>query len=628
MNPRVRWLAVLVVLGGAGAGAYFVYKWLNPPASPNNPPPVHTAHGREAVPVPKVKFTDATDAAKIRFTHFNGPSGRKLLPETMGSGVAFLDYDNDGFQDVLFVNSCPWPGGKHEGPPPTPALYRNKGDGTFEDVTKGSGLDVSFYGIGVAVGDYDNDGFSDVFISCIGRHHLFHNEQGKGFRDITDAAQVGGPGKLPDVSRAEFLDWKEPIPFGASCTFVDYDGDGKLDLFVCHYITWSPKIDQAIGSSLGGGRRDYVQPKDFEAGYCALYRNLGGGKFEDVSEAAGVRVSDKDAIGPKARKRPVGKSLGVVICDPDKDGWPDLIVANDTTRNFFFHNVAGPDGKRRYEEVGYLVGAAYADEGKPRGGMGIDWGEYLPGRFAALVANFANEPDTFLCLEDANAASLRFSDAALAVCVAGPSREWLKFGAFFFDYDLDGRLDILTCNGHIEPDISSIQSKQSFAQPAQLFWNTGDPVRVYEPVTAADAGADLFRPMVGRGSAFADVLNNGRLAVVLCANGGKARFLRNDYAGDNHWVRLHLKGDGERSNRSAIGARVVIEADGQTLHRQVTGGRGYLSQSELPLTVGLGAATKVDRVTVYWPGKDLKPEVWTDLAVSKTHALEHGKAGK
>ena len=620
------WILAVVLLSGAGVGAYFLTRWLLHPASPQvGPPPVHQAQQRERLPVPAVRFTDITEKAGVRFRHVNGASGRKLLPETMGSGVAFLDYDGDGRQDLLFVNSCPWPGHKEEGDRPTLKLYRNKGNGEFEDVTKSAGLDVTLYGMGACVGDYDNDGRPDLFVSCVGRHRLFRNVDGKRFEDATDAAGVGGPGKMPDCSREEFIAWKPPIPFGSSCTFLDYDGDGRLDLFVCHYVTWSPHIDLTVGSSLRGGGRTFVQPRDFEGGQCALYRNVGGGKFEDVSEAAGVLVFEQEGTDPKARKRPVAKSLGVVLCDADGDGWPDLLVANDTVRNFFFRNVADPQapGGRKFAEVGFEAGAAYAEGGQPRGGMGIDWGEYRPGKFAAVVANFANEPDTFLRLDSRS--PLLFADAAVSVGLAGPSRGPLKFGAFFFDYDLDGRLDLLTCDGHIEPDIASIQGGQHFAQPAQLFWNTGQASPQFEPVTAADAGEDLFRPMVGRGSAFADIDGDGDLDLVLTANGGPPRLLRNDCALGHHWIRLTLSGDGKASNRSAIGAQVTVEAGGKTYRRQVTGGRGYLSQSELPLTIGLGGATKVDRVTVRWPGKDAGTEVWADLPTDRPHELKQGE---
>jgi hypothetical protein len=622
---RLRWLVFgLLLTGGAVAGIYSLKRYLDPSKGIGGTPEINDPRNRVAVPVPAVRFTDITERAGIRFRHANGASGRKLLPETMGAGVAFLDFDGDGKQDILFVNSCPWPG--HQGPLPTPALYRNKGDGTFEDVTAGSGLDVPLYGMGVAVGDFDNDGRPDVFISCVGRHRLFRNLDGKHFSDVTDAAGVGGPGKLPDCTRDEFLAWQPPIPFGSSCTFLDYDGDGRLDLFVCHYVSWSPKIDLTVGSTLEGGRRAFVQPKDFEGASCSLYRNKGDGTFEDVSAAAGVRAIEREGTDPNARPRPAGKSLGVIVCDPDEDGWPDLVVANDTVRNFFFHNVPGPNGTRVFAEEGYAAGAAYAESGTPRGGMGIDWGEYRPGRSAVVITNFANEPNTFLALDQRSPPL--FSDAALSVALAGPSRGPLKFGAFFFDYDLDGRLDLLTCNGHIEPEIGAIQRGQRFEQPAQLFWNTGDPQRLFEPATSAQAGDDLFKPMVGRGAAFADIDGDGDLDVVLTANGGPARLLRNDCSLGHHWVRLVLTGDGKRSNRSAIGAQVTVEAGGKVMKRQVTGGRGYLSQSELPITVGLGTADRVDKVTVRWPGRDAgPPEVWTGLAIDKAHELKQGRAG-
>ena len=582
----------------------------------------------QTVPVPPVRFTDVTEAAGIRFRHSNGATGKKLLPETMGSGVAVLDFDGDGLQDLLFVSSCPWPGSP--APPTVPhlVLYRNRGDGTFEDVTAQAGLDSTYYGMGVAVGDIDNDGFPDLFITGVGGNRLFHNQPGKTggrrFVDVTTEAGVGGPGGWPGTnSHEQFLAWNKSIAFATSATFVDFDGDGKLDLFVCYYVDWSPAKDLAIDASLTGIGRSYLQPTQFEGASCRLYRNVDGVHFHDVSAETGVDVVEREGTDANARLRPVGKALGVVLCDPDEDGWPDLVVANDSVRNFFFHNVPGPNGSRRFVECGLTANVAYA-EGRARGAMGIDYGEYRPGKNALLIGNFANEPDTFLTLD--NPKRLLFSDAALAVGLAGPSRRPLKFGAIFFDFDNDGRLDLLTCNGHLEPEIAQVQAGQTYAQPVQLFWNTGENQRQFEPVTEASAGPDLVRPLVGRGCAFLDFNGDGKLDIVLTANNGAARLLRNDGDLKHHWIRLTLKGDGTHSNVSAIGAQVIVEVGQQTLRRQVAGGRGYLSQSELPVTVGLGDAVRVDKVTVRWPGKDVPPQSWSNLEADKAYELGQGVA--
>jgi hypothetical protein len=586
---------------------------------------------RPAIPVPKVPFTDVTDAAKITFTHFNGATGKKLLPETMGGGVCVLDFDGDGWQDILFVRGCAWPG--HPAPanlgPSCLTLYRNKHDGTFEDITAAAGLTTTFYAMGACSGDLDNDGFPDLLVTGIGGCKLYRNAAGEGgrrkFIDATAAAGIASRGAWPDsLSAEQFLASREPIEFATSATFVDYDGDGRLDLFVCHYVTWSPAADLSINATLSGIGRAYLPPQQFEGSQCALYRNLGNGKFADVSDAAGVTVVAPEGVGPGARKRPVAKSLGVSICDPDGDGWPDLLVANDTVRNFFFHNRPGPNGTRVFEEKGELVNAARA-EGQVRGAMGIDWGEYLPGKRGAVIANFANEPITFLTVADAS--KPRFTDSALAVGLAGPSRFWLKFGTFFFDYDLDGRLDLLVCNGHLEPEIAKVQAGQQYPQPAQLFWNTGDPARVFEPVTAEAAGTDLIRPLVGRGCAYLDFDGDGDLDVVLVENNGRARLLRNDTKLGNKFVRLTLVGDGKTSNASAIGAQITIEAGGQTYHRDIAGTRGYLSQSELPLTIGLGSAGSIDKITVRWPGKEAAvPQVWTNLKANAAYTLRQGQS--
>jgi hypothetical protein len=568
-----------------------------------------------------VQFTDVTARAGIRFRHFSGASGKKLLPETMGGGVAVLDYDGDGWPDLFFVNSCNWPG--HPIPangPPTQALYRNKGDGTFEEVTAAAGLAIKLYGMGVAVGDYDNDGYPDLFISAVGGDRLFRNvpapNGGRRFEDVTALAGLAGHVNWPNVSAEEFLRWADPIPFPASAAWLDFDGDGWLDLFVLRYLTWSPAIDLGIQAVLPGGIRAYVPPTQFDGAHAVLYRNRGDGTFEDISSTAGVEIAV-----PGKPEVPVGKALGVIVCDPDDDGWPDIIVANDTVRNFFFHNVSTPNGGRKFEEIGLLSNVAYAD-GRPRGGMGIDAGHIHPGMFAVVIANFSNEPNTLFRL--VRPAPPMFADVALAIGLAGPTRAPMKFGAFFFDYDLDGRLDLLTCNGHLEPDIAAAQPGQSYPQPAQLFRNTGEYERLFVPVSAAEVGEDLFQPIVGRGCAYLDFDGDGDLDVILIENDGPARLLRNDNATKNHWVRLVLAAGDRAMNRDCLGAEITLEAGGVVQRRYVTATHGYLSQSELVVTFGLGTADVVDRVTVRWPRPDGSTQEWRGLRSGVTYRLTAG----
>jgi hypothetical protein len=563
-----------------------------------------------AINLPNVRFTDITAQAGIRFVHANGAFGKKLLPETMGSGVAFLDYDGDGRQDLLLVNSCYWPGHEdRDKPAPTLALYRNRGDRTFEDVTVAAGLNVTLYGMGVTVGDFDNDGWPDLFVTGVGGNRLFRNvPDGKGGRRFVDVtAQAGDLAKANSwPAGGAFINHEAPVNFASSAAFVDYDNDGKLDLFVCNYVTWSPRFDLGQGFTLAGREPAYGPPRAFPGTHCTLYRNLGEGRFEDVSARAGIHVTD-----PKGHS--LGKALGVIVCDVDGDGWQDILVANDTVRNFFFHNQRNGTFRERGEETGI----AYA-EGSARGAMGIDWGEYRPGHNAVCIGNFAFEPNTLLRLEDPQ--RLLFSDVALIEGLAGPSLVVLKFGLFFFDFDLDGLLDLLTCNGHLEPAIQQVQAGQTYQQPVHLYWNTGGRP-TFEPMTPLQAGPDLFRPLVGRGCAFADIDGDGTLDVVVTENGGPARLLRNEGGTGNHWIRLALEGDGKRTNRSAIGAHVTLTAGGKVQHREVTSARGYLSQSELPVTFGLGKATSVERVEIRWPGRNGGTQILTSLAIDRAHAI-------
>ena len=624
MSRLLKSLVIPVIAITVGVSIWLAFSYFRQPKPVDPVVEVGPTKQREAISVPQVPFTDITAQAGIGFKHFSGATGSKLLPETMGSGVLVIDYNRDFKPDLLFINSCPWPGHAKPDAAPCLALYRNNGDGAFSDVTAAAGLNLSLYGIGGCVGDVDNDGFEDFYVTCVGGHRLFRNVGGTHFEDITATADVAGPGIWPkDESEADFLKHAEPLPFGTSATFLDFDGDGKLDLFVCHYCTWSPAIDLGIKSTLTGIGRTYLQPISLEGNQCRLYRNLGGGRFADVTVPMGVHIVEAEGTEADAKARAVGKSLGVSVYDVDRDGWPDIFVSNDTVRNFFFHN--RPDGKggRKFVERGKTSNVAYA-EATPRGGMGIDVGEYRPGKPAVLIANFANEPNTFLVLS--NPKTLTFADAAAAASLFGPSRGPLKFGAFFFDYDLDGRLDLLTANGHIDPDISKVQANQTYRQAAQLFWNTGDPTRVYEPVTSAASGADLFRPIVGRGSTYLDIDGDGDLDVLLTDNGGTPMLLRNDQATKHHWIRLHLEGDGVSCNRSALGAEVTVEADGKTLTRTLAGARGYLSQPEHAITVGLGDYGGPVRITVKWPNATAKPQVYDRVKPDAQYQMIQGTA--
>ncbi len=523
---------------------------------------------------PVAKFTDVTTAAGLHFTHLNGAYGDKLLPETMGGGVAFFDYDNDGRPDLLFVNSAFWPDHLPPGQQqPTMALYHNDGQGHFTDVTVGSGLDVSFYGMGVAVGDYDNDGLVDVFLTGVNSNHLFHND-GKGkFRDVTKEAGVSGT----------------PEGWSTSAAWIDYDNDGRLDLFVCNYVRWSPELDRAAAYELPTIGRAYGPPRNFEGVFPRLYHNDGGGHFSDVSAQAGIQVKNS------ATGRPVAKSLAVAPVDVDNDGWIDLVVANDTVQNFLFHN----ERNGKFQEIGARSGIAYDAYGLTRGAMGIDSARFRnDDTLGIAIGNFANEMNA---LYTAQRDALLFADEAVQAGFGPASQRFLKFGLFFFDYDLDGRLDVLTANGHLEPEINRVEPSQQYRQSAQLFWNRGDPKGTgFVPVPPDKCGSALFKPVVGRGSAFADIDGDGDLDVVITQIAGPPLLLRNDQKLGHHWVRLKLVGT--KSNRDGIGAWIRARVAGRTLSRQVMPTRSYLSQSELPVTFGLGGATKIDSLEVTWPG--------------------------
>ena len=571
------WRSLGAIVAFAAAAAIVAW-WLQPAARPVVArPATPPAPKRRDVPVtniPEVVFTDITEQAGIDFVHTNGAYGEKLLPETMGGGCAFFDFDNDDDQDLLLVDSAKWPW-RTDGDSPLHGalvLYRNDGRGRFQNVTDGSGLDGRGYGMGVAVGDYDNDGHVDVFLTTVGSNRLLRNLGDGRFADVTERAAVAGAAD----------DWS------TSCGFFDYDRDGDLDLFVCNYVQWSRQIDVAQGFVLTGLGRAYGPPTSFQGTFPRLYRNEGDGRFADVSAEAGIQVRNP------VTDVPAGKSLGVRFVDLDGDALPDVVVANDTVQNFVFHN----RGDGTFEEIGLLTGIAVDEHGNARGAMGIDAAHYRNDRQLGIaIGNFANE---MTALYVSLGRPLLFSDEAIAAGLGPQTRLELCFGLFFFDYDLDGRLDLLGANGHVEDEIHRVQQSQRYRQPAHLFWNAGpEQPTEFVSVPVERCGKDLCKPIVGRGAAYADVDGDGDLDVLLTQIAGPPLLLRNDRDSSNHFLRLKLIGT--RDNRDAIGATVEVSTAGRTVRRQVMPTRSYLSQVELPVTVGLGGNETVDSIRVLWP---------------------------
>ncbi len=501
----------------------------------------------------KVVFTDVTAQSGIKFVHNAGKSGKKYLPETMGSGAAFFDADGDGWLDVLLINSKDWaPRGRRT----TAALYRNNHNGTFTDITKGSGLDVEMYGIGVAVGDYDNDGRDDVYITALDGDRLFHNE---------------GHGKFKDVTAASGI---KNANFGTSAAWLDYDRDGKLDLFVANYVQWSQKGD--LYCSLDGNVKSYCTPESYKGTSSKLFHNLGGGRFEDVTAKAGLGD-------------PTSKSLGVTILDFDNDGWPDIFVSNDTQPNKLYRN----NRNGTFTEEGVQAGVAYGEDGVARGAMGVDSADYdRSGRPHLLVGNFSNQ---MLGLYH-NEGNGLFVDEAPSSSVGRDSLLSLTFGLFFFDYDLDGYPDILAANGHIEEEIGRVQPKIQYREPPLLFRNLGG--KKFENVSNA-VGPDFAKPLVARGAIYGDFDRDGDLDVLITSNNGPAHLFRNDGGNRNHWISIRTVGT--KSNRDGIGAKVTIASASGRQSNTVRSGSSYTSQSDLALVFGLAQDAVVNSIEVAWP---------------------------
>ncbi len=502
-----------------------------------------------------VRFEEITGQAGINFVHNSGAFGKKYMPETMGSGCAFIDYDGDDWQDILLINSMNWPG-RRRSKPTTMALYRNNRNGTFTNVTRQAGLDVEMYGMGCAIGDFDNDGMDDIFVTNIGRAYLFRNNGNGTFTDVAEKAGVADP------------------HFGTSSAWLDYDKDGRLDLFVCNYVQWSIETD--IFCTLDGVSKAYCTPESYKGESPRLFRNLGNGKFADVTKQAGIYD-------------PTSKALGVATLDYNMDGWIDIVVANDTQPNKLYHN----NGNGTFTEKGAMAGIAFSEDGITRAGMGIDAADYDGSGYpSVIIGNFSNE---MLGLYH-NEGNGLFVDEAPTSTVGQASLLTLAFACFFFDFDLDGRLDVFVANGHVENDINKVQPRVTYAQPPHLFWNKKQGG--FEEVTKL-AGATLAKPMVARGAAYGDIDNDGDLDLLVTTNGGPARLWRNNGGNSNNFLRF--KTVGVKSNRNGIGTKIKIKtADGRVQWLMVKSGSSYCSQSELPITFGLGKADSAD-VEVSWP---------------------------
>jgi enediyne biosynthesis protein E4 len=523
-----------------------------------------------------VTFTEVTATAGIKFVHNSGRAGKKFLPETLGSGAAFLDANADAWPDVLLINSRNWKPGAQRS---LHGLYRNNKNGTFTDVTGGSGLDVEMYGMGVAVGDYDNDGRDDVYVTALEGDRLFRNESNFKFRDVTKASGIANAN------------------FGTSAAWVDYDKDGRLDIFVANYVQWNEKED--LYCTLDGSTKSYCTPESYKGTASKLFRNLGAGKFQDVSGKAGIAD-------------PTSKSLGIAILDYDGDTWPDLFVANDTQPNKLYRN----NRNGTFSEEGVSAGVAYSEDGVARGAMGVDVGDYdRSGRPHLLIGNFSNQ---MLALYH-NEGSKLFVDAAPTNTVGRASLLFNAFGVFFFDYDLDGHLDIFAVNGHIEESIGSVQPKVQYKEPPLMFRNTGNGN--YEH-TSGSLGPAFQVAQVGRGAAHADYDRDGDLDVLITNNHGPARLLRNDGGNRHKWI--SVKAVGTKSNRSALGA--IVRVQSATAGKQwstVRSGSSYASQSDLALTFGLGNDTVIQAIEVEWPS-GIKDRV-ANVPANQFVIIEEGK---
>jgi enediyne biosynthesis protein E4 len=536
--------------------------------------------GSDTSSTTSITFRDITQKAGIHFVHNNGAFGKKYLPETMGPGVAFIDYDNDGWPDIFIVNGTDWPG--HASKHSTPRLYHNNHDGTFTDVTHKAGLDLEMLGMGVAVGDYDNDGYDDLFVTAMGHSHLFHNNGNGTFTDVTQKAGLMGP--------------KE---FSTSAAWVDYDKDGKLDLIVANYVQWS--IDADLYCTLDGRSKSYCTPESYKGTAVRLWHNRGDGTFEDVTKKAGLGD-------------PTSKTLGIAVVDYDNDGWPDLLFSNDTQPNKLYRN----NGNGTFTEKAVVAGVAFSEDGVARAGMGVDAADYdRSGATSLLITNFSNQ---MISLYHNEGKGL-FVDEAPRSEIGRDTLLTLGFGCFFFDYDLDGWPDIFIANGHIDSDIQRVQPNVKYAMPPHLFRNLGKGD--FQEVTK-NMGTGFASPRVGRGAAYADINNDGRLDLLLSTNGGPAYLFENAATGDAALQKsLRVKLVGTRSNRDGIGAAVKVKVGDEYQTQMMRSGSSYLSASELVLTFGLAWHEQVEALEVRWPSGVV--DKLTNVSAGQTVRVTEGK---
>jgi hypothetical protein len=513
------------------------------------------AFASAAFGAPDFRLADVTAASDIQFRHNSGAFGAKRLPETLGPGCAFLDYDGDGWLDILLVNGMSWP--DHRGERSTMRLYRNNRNGTFTDVTVQAGLSVEMYGMGVAVGDYNNDGFPDLLVTAVGQNRLFQNNGRGRFVDVTEQAGLGGRNAL-----------------STSAMWFDFDRDGLLDLLVCNYVKWSTAHD--VFCSVDGKRKSYCTPEAYHGETCWLFRNRGNGTFEDVTARSGIFDTSS-------------KSLGVALIDCDRDGWPDVVIANDTQPNKLYRNLRNGT----FEEIGVRSGLAFSEDGKARAGMGVDAADFdNSGVEGIAITNFDDEMMALYRQTREGA----YKDGAQKAGIGLPSRASLGFGCAFLDINLDGYLDLIAVNGHIDETVRRIHGNVGYAQPPHLFLNDG---KAGFRDAAAEAGGGFGTPKVARGLAYGDFDRDGDLDLLITTNQGAAYLYRNDLANGNKGLRLRLIGT--KSNRDAIGAVARVFGPDGAQSRRVKSGSSYLSQSELTLTFGLGKRNTADRVVIEWP---------------------------